>query len=253
MSDTIVWISGASSGIGRALVETLPWRDARVIDLSRSGASDVRHADDGESVEVEHVKVDLADPEGWQAAGDAFSRDLSDFQGRRAVFVHAAATLEPIGFAGEVDPDGYAQQVLLNSASPQIIGASFVAAVGGRDFESHLVILTSGAASTPYQGWSAYGAGKAAVDQWVRVVGAERSHRGDRCRVLAVGPGVVATAMQERIRQTDEEDFPRVQRFVDLNEQGELRDPQDAARGIWKTLEMDLDNGAVVDLRELGL
>lgn len=253
MSQTVVWISGASSGIGLALVETLPWRDARVIDLSRSGPGDVRHDDDGEPVEVEHVKVDLAERDGWQAAADSFSRELSGFQGERAVFVHAAATLEPIGFAGEVDTDGYAQQVLLNSASPQILGAAFVRAVAGRDLESHLLILTSGAASTPYEGWSAYGAGKAAADQWVRVVGAERERRGDRCRVVAVGPGVVATAMQERIRQMDAENFPRVQRFIDLNREGELREPRDAARGIWKTLDLDLDNGAVVDLRQLGL
>lgn len=35
MSDTIVWISGATEGIGAGLAATVPWPGARVIDLSR--------------------------------------------------------------------------------------------------------------------------------------------------------------------------------------------------------------------------
>ncbi len=242
MARTLVWISGASGGIGRALVETLPWGDARIIDISRSGA-------DG----LEHVAADLASPRGWQAAAASFAEELDDFDGERAVFVHCAATLEPIGFAGEVDAAGYADQVILNSAAPQALGDAFVREVAGRDLESHIVMLTSGAATSVYPGWSAYCAGKAAVEHWVRTVGAERARRGDRCRVIAVAPGTVATPMQEKIRETEPEDFPNVDKFIGLYERGELRDPRDAASGLWEVLDRDLDNGAVVDLRDLGL
>jgi benzil reductase ((S)-benzoin forming) len=69
--------------------------------------------------------------------------------------------------------------------------------------------------------------------------------------VLAVAPGVVATAMQEQIRATDPRAFPSVERFHELHDQGELRDPIDAARDVWALLERDLENGAVVDLRLL--
>lgn len=242
MTRALVWISGASSGIGRALADTVPWEDARVIDLSRSGATG-----------LEHVEADLSTPAGWEAAAESFAKELAGFDGERAVFIHCAATIEPIGFAGEVDPGGYARQVVLNSASPQILGDAFVRAVAESGFDSHVVMLTSGAAESVYPGWSAYGAGKAAVEHWVRMVGAERAQRGSRCTVIAVAPGTVATPMQERIRATDSGDFPRVDKFIDLYEQGELRDPQDAARGMWALLDRDLDNGAVVDLRDLGL
>lgn len=242
MPGSLVWISGASGGIGRALTDTLPWDDARVIDISRSGA-------DG----LEHVAADLSSPSGWRAAAESFAKELEGFDGERAVFVHCAATLEPIGFAGEVDGAAYADQVVLNSAAPQALGDAFVREVADRDLESHLVMLTSGAATSVYEGWSAYCAGKAAVEHWVRTVGAERAQRGGGCRVIAVAPGTVATPMQEKIRETDRDDFPSVDKFIDLYEQGELRDPRDAARGIWEVLGRDLDNGAVVDLRDLGL
>ena len=112
-------------------------------------------------------------------------------------------------------------------------------------------MISSGAARSVYAGWSAYGAGKAAVDQWVRTAGFEQQQRRSRCRILAVAPGVVATAMQEQIRATPARDFPEVAKFVELHERGELRDPDDAARDIWALLDRDLANGAVLDLREV--
>jgi benzil reductase ((S)-benzoin forming) len=239
MVDTLIWISGASAGIGRALAETVPYPDAHVVDISRSGGV----------AGTEHLPADLADPASWSAVEAHFQARLGTFEGARAVFIHNAGTLEPMGFAGEVDSDGYRAQVLLNAAAPQALGHGFLRATQGFAGEAHLVMLTSGAASRPYEGWSAYCAGKAAVDMWVRTVGAEQARRGSRTRVIAVGPGVVATGMQEQIRTLDERDFPQVERFRGLHERGELRDPADAARGIWGLLERDLDNGAILDLR----
>jgi benzil reductase ((S)-benzoin forming) len=238
--DALVWITGASSGIGRALADTVPWEDARVIDVSRSGSPD-----------LEHVEADLSGPSGWDAVRESLGRELAAFRGDRVVFVHSAATLTPIGFAGEVDADAYAAQVILNSAAPQVLGDLFIRAVHGLDVRADYVVLTSGAATAVYEGWSAYGAGKAAVDHWVRIAGAERERRGGRVRVLAIAPGVVATPMQEEIRRAGEERFPNVDRFVELHEAGALKDPHDVARDIWRLLERPLENGAVLDLREL--
>jgi hypothetical protein len=112
-------------------------------------------------------------------------------------------------------------------------------------------MISSGAARSVYEGWSAYGAGKAALDHWVRTAGAEQERRGGRVRILAVAPGVVETAMQAQIRATDAADFPEVQRFHELAERGELRAPEEAARDVWSLLDRELPNGAVVDLREV--
>lgn len=233
-------ISGASSGIGLALARSVPF-PARVVDVSRRG---------GEG--LEHVPADLSDPKGWEVASDFFEREIPDFPGERVIFVHAAGTLSPMGFAGEVDPEAYRRQVLLNSAAPQVLGDAFLRAARRTRARAWLLFIGSGAAHSVYEGWTAYGAGKAAVDQWVRTAGAEQERRGGRCRVLSVAPGVVATAMQEEIRRTRSRDFPDVGRFIELHEGGELRAPEAVAPAIWALLERGLDNGAVVDLRELG-
>ncbi|HVL99597.1 MAG TPA: SDR family NAD(P)-dependent oxidoreductase [Egibacteraceae bacterium] len=249
MAETLVWVTGASRGIGAALVASVPYADARVIDISRSGPGTT--PPDG-SV-VEHLRADLADPQAWAAVEAHLLAQLGDFRGRRAVFVHNAGTITPIGFVGEVDSVAYRRNVLLNSAAPQALGHAFLRAVNESGFsgQAHLVMLTSGAAQTPYEGWSSYSAGKAALDMWVRVAGAEQARRGGRTRVVAVAPGVVATRMQDSIRTMDEADFPQVAKFIDLHESGSLADPGDAAGGIWRLLERDLENGAVTDLRTL--
>lgn len=239
MSRSLVWISGASNGIGRAMVHAVPWPDARMIGIGRRPAPG-----------TEHLVADLADPSVWAAVGTSFRRELAEYDGERVVFVHAAGTVEPTGFAGEVDTDSYLANVLLNSAAPQALGHLFLAAARDIAADRHLVILTSGAARSVYAGWTSYGAGKAAVDQWVRNAGAEQSIRGG-VRVLAVAPGTVRTDMQSRLRDTPAERFPQRQKFLDLHEDGKLSDPTQVASQIWALLDSRLDNGSVIDLRDL--
>jgi benzil reductase ((S)-benzoin forming) len=236
---SLVWISGASAGIGAALVAAVPYADARVIDVSRRGGGP-----------AEHFQADLSDPGAWERVEQHFLEELAEYDGDRVVFIHNAGTITPIGPADGVDGDEYTRAVLLNSAAPQVLGRAFLQATAGLTCERHLVMLSSGAAKTAYAGWSSYNAGKAAVEHWVRTVGAEQETR-DGCRVIAVAPGVVDTAMQSEIRATSEQDFPTVGRFHQLKETGALSTPAEAAAGIWSLLERELPNGACVDLRNL--
>ena len=245
MTDTLVWITGASSGIGAALAATVPFDDAHVFDISRSGGAPG----------TEHVPADLSDPTAWASVEAHLLAQAGGFGGNRLVFIHNAGTLEPMGFAGEVDSAAYRRNVLLNSGAPQALGHAFLKAAAAFTGEAHLLMLSSGAATSPYPGWSSYCAGKAALEMWCRAAGEEQRMRAERgepsVRIVAVAPGVVATPMQERIRQTSPEEFPAVGKFVDLHDSGGLKEPADAARGIWSLLERDLDNGSAVDLRKL--
>lgn len=241
MSSSVVWITGASQGLGRSLVEQMPLDDATVFDVSRRGGVPG----------TTHVRADLADPSGWVAVEAHLRETLTGFDGDRVIFVHNAGTIEPMGFAAEVDAEAYRRQVLLNSAAPQVLGQAFLSATAGVDGHVDFVQITSGAATKPYEGWSAYCAGKAAGDHWVRTTGAEQARRGG-ARMLAIAPGVVNTAMQAHMREQDERDFPAVGKFRDLHAQGQLVDPADAAKRIWGALERDdLDTGSVLDLRNL--
>ena len=238
MAQRLVWISGASAGIGRALADHRPDPDARVFDISRTGGTPG----------TEHVPADLADPASWSALEAHFRAHLTA-EVDSALFIVNAGVIDPVGFAGEVDSVAYRRNVLLNGAAPQVLGHAFLAAAKAAEVTAQLVLLTSGAGRHPYPGWSGYCAGKAAVDMWTRAVGEELTRRGDAQRVFAVAPGVVATAMQARIRGADPGEFPAVARFRELHAHNELTSPTDAAKGIWSLIADGQDNGAVVDLR----
>lgn len=241
MADTLIWITGASSGLGAGLVATVPFPDAHVISISRSPGPDG----------TEHLPADLSDPASWSAVETHWLARLADVPAGRVVFIHNAGTLEPIGFAGEVDTIAYRSNVLLNAAAGQVLGHSFLKAINDSGFDgaAQVAMITSGAATNPYPGWSAYAAGKAALDHWVRTAGQEQRLRNSGISVLAVGPGVVGTAMQERIRTTDEADFPSVDKFKALYEQGALQEASDAAAKVWDVLGRDLPPGTVTDIR----
>jgi NAD(P)-dependent dehydrogenase (short-subunit alcohol dehydrogenase family) len=243
VADTLLWISGASSGIGAALAQTVPYKDAHVVDISRSGGTPG----------TEHLPADLTDPAAWSAIAAHFHVRLADFDGSHVAFVHAAGVLEPIGFSGEVNHSRYRTAVMVDCAAPPVLGDAFLNALQASAFDgtADLVFLSSGAAQKPVEGWSAYCAGKAGQDMWVRTVGAEQQRRDRGRRLLAIAPGVVDTRMQERIRASDERDFPNVERFHRLHEQGELLDPRDSAERIWAVVTGDAESGSVVDIRDL--
>lgn len=235
-----MWISGASSGIGAALVETIPF-DAEIVDSSRRGGTPG----------TLHVAADLADPASWPLVEEEFCRRLARFDGQRVVFVHNAGALTPLGPAGTVDTAAYTRNVMLNSAAVQVLGHAFLRAAAHLLCEQHLVMVTSGAAQHPHEGESSYCAGKAAIDQWVRVVGLEQQRRTPGCRVLAVAPGAVDTAMQHQIRASADAAFPQAPRFRAMKDNGALAPPSDAAHAIWSLLDRDLDNGAILHVRDL--
>ena len=239
MSKNLIWITGATSGIGRAMADSVPWPGSRVIGIGRRPAE-----------ELEHVQADLADPHSWSDVDQAVRRELDGFAGERAVFIHSAGTLEPIAFAADADPEEYLSNLMLNGVASQVLGRHFVSAAAGVRAQRSLVMISSGAAQKIYPGWSAYGASKAAMDQWVRIAGAEQEIRGG-VKVFAVAPGVVDTGMQSRVRAADEDQFPSLQRFIDLHENGMLVPAGEVARWIWKLIDEGVDNGAIVDLREL--
>ena len=237
----LVFISGASSGIGAALAAHLsPMPDVAVATFSRSSL-DAPY----------HLSVDLSRPGEWSGVASWMGSVADEVRPGALWFFHCAATLSPIGFAGEVDADAYSSNVVLNSASPQVLGDRFIALAKRLGVPAVLVQISSGAATKAYPGWSSYCAAKAAVDHWTRTVGSELAKRGLPITAISVAPGVVDTPMQDEIRQLDDAHFPDVQRFRDLKSDGILRSPDVVARELWDLASRsDLENGAVLDLRD---
>lgn len=234
MSDTVVWITGATRGLGAGLVRTCPYPGARIINASRS-------AHPG----IENIRFDLGDPAGWSALRRSFEEVLQNFSGKRALFVHNALFDGATGYAGEMDEDLYYRDVIGNSAAPLVLADWFLRAVGP-GYESGIVLMSSAAARMPVEGHSVYCAAKAGVEQWVRVVRRERARRGTGPWVVAVRPGMVDSATTRREAELDPAVYPMAPHLAAAFEAGEAITADDAARDIWAAMPPPADTSVLL-------
>jgi NAD(P)-dependent dehydrogenase (short-subunit alcohol dehydrogenase family) len=223
-ASTIIWISGATEGLGLGLARTCPHSDARVINLSRR-----------QHPELETVIFDLTDPSTWGAVAQHFERELGSFRGERAIFIQNAYYPGCAGFVGEVDPALVAAEAIGNAAAPLVLADAFIRA-SRPDFESGLVLLSSAAARIPFEGRAVYAAAKAGIEQFVRVVAKERERRGRGPWVVAVRPGFVDSPSVRAEALLDPDSYPVAEALRTGLEAGEADDPDDAARRIWSSL-----------------
>jgi NAD(P)-dependent dehydrogenase (short-subunit alcohol dehydrogenase family) len=225
---TIVWISGATSGIGAALARHCPYEGATVVNISRR-----QHPD------LESVPLDLTDPASWPAVADHFTERLASFDGERAIFIHNAFHHHRV-FAGEGTYEGVQAEVMANVAAPIVLGDAFLRAARPaveRGVEVGLVQMSSGAAKLAYPALSVYGAGKAAMEQWVRAVRAERAVRGTGPWVVSVRPGFVDTPSARKDAELTAEDFPAAPALKDALATGQgVLDADTCAQEIWAAL-----------------
>ena len=139
--------------------------------------------------------------------------------GRIDLWVNNAGLLGPIGPLAGTGPDDdtaarsaeIARTIEVNVTGVLNGTAVFAEHVRAREGTGTLVNISSGAATNPYEGWAAYCASKAAVDQLTRVVALEEARHG--LAAYAVSPGLVDTDMQAAIRATEPASFPQVDRF----------------------------------------
>lgn len=225
---TLVWISGATSGIGAAMARSCPWPDAEITNLSRSAHESLRS-----------IPLDLTRPDTWDAAIDDFTARLATFAGARAVFVHNAFHYRR-SFAGEGTPAEQRAEVTANVVAPLVLGDAFLRAARPafeRGVEVGLVQMSSGAARLAYPGLAVYGAGKASMEQWVRTVRLEHDRRGGGPWVVAVRPGFVDTPAARRDAAQPAEEFPAAPALAEsLRTRVGVLEPDDVARDIWAAL-----------------
>ena len=232
MPDTVVFVSGASSGIGAALLETVPYPDARVVGIARRDCPG-----------SERLRVDLADPRTWPVVAARIEAILDETQPTRAVFLHMAGVGTPFGTAAAATLDEYIASVLLNSASGQVLGKALISACVRRSRPATVVLCSSPATLTPMVGMSHYGSGKAAMEYWVRAVAQEEAV-GPKVRAFAVMPFAVDTPMLQAVIRQSEQPIPEAIR--DAAKQRRLASAEATAREIWGLVTADTPSGAVV-------
>jgi NAD(P)-dependent dehydrogenase (short-subunit alcohol dehydrogenase family) len=163
--------------------------------------------------------VDVTD----RAALASFADAVVGRFGRIDLWVNNAGLLGPIAPLALADGVEVAQAISVNVVGVANGSSVFAAHVRGRSGRGVLINVTSGAATKPYEGWAAYCASKAAVDQMTRVIALEEARHD--LSAYAVSPGLVDTDMQTAIRGADPVSFPERERFRQVAELHRFNSP----------------------------
>ncbi|MGM0677785.1 MAG: SDR family oxidoreductase [Pseudomonadota bacterium] len=220
-------ITGAGSGMGRALSWDLVSRGGRVIAVGRRAeALEETRAKAPEAIEV--VVADVATPAGRDAVALAAAA-----QGTIHAVVHNAAVLDPVGPLNEVSLDDWRYQQAVNVEGPLFLTQALLQYLSKN---GRILQVSSGAAHRSLPGWGGYCVSKAALYMLYQCLREEWVSQG--IHVGSVRPGVVDTPMQTQIRETDAQRFPGVERFRRLKAEGQLQPPERVADFMsWILLE----------------
>ncbi|GAB3119072.1 SDR family oxidoreductase [Novispirillum itersonii] len=235
-------VTGHSRGLGAAITAALLERGIPVLALSRSGNPALTN-----HPLLTEVALDLGDA---VAVGHWLETpDLAAFIGDTVpLLINNAGTVAPIGPLGTQDPLQVVQAVTLNVTAPLLLSNALVAARPSGS-PARILHISSGAARNAYAGWAVYCATKAALDHHARAVQADAC---DGLRIASLAPGVIDTAMQATIRDTDRSLFPLLDRFTALKDSGSLSSPEDSAARLVDYLLSDrFGTEATPDLRAL--
>lgn len=213
-------VTGASRGIGRAVALELARRGVTVALASRDREACLAVAEEVAAAggAASAHGCDVADAR----EVDRLVAEVASLHGRVDVLVNNAGVIEPIGLIDECDPDAWRRNLEVNACGPfyavRAVAPHLRAAGSGV-----VVNVSSGAAHSPREGWSAYCASKAALAMLTRSVHLELSGAGVLC--YGFQPGVVDTEMQVLIRASGINEVSRLRRE-------DLADPHVPARLI---------------------
>jgi 3-oxoacyl-[acyl-carrier protein] reductase len=174
------------------------------------------------------VQVDVSDWSQMQILQEQTEKAF----GPATLVVANASVIQPIGLTWEVEPDAWQDNIHINLIGSFYTVRAFLPAMVSRR-SGMLVFVSSGAAVNPVPGWGAYCASKAGMDHFARNLAAELSLKEIPIQVHTLSPGIVDTAMQRSIRQSSEDEFPQVNRFVRFHQTRKLRSPEEPAQVIW--------------------
>ena len=219
----VYFLTGSSSGIGLALGKEL-LKDENNVVVGVSRGSKIAHD------RYRHIQTDFKDID--KVLSNTAEIFKLQEEADTLVLINNAGTLGEVSYLGELSSKDIPEIYHVNIVAPAILMNEFIKAFSTHPAKKLILNISSGVASYPVDGWAGYCATKAALNMISEVASVEQTKRDSAIKIHALAPGVVDTAMQEKIRKVDSKNFSGVKKFVEFKEKGVLSSPELAAENI---------------------
>ncbi|OCH18568.1 SDR family NAD(P)-dependent oxidoreductase [Aliivibrio logei] len=155
---------------------------------------------------------------------------------KKITFISNAGTIDPIGRITVNNADILRKAVNVNLISPIEMISSLILWAESNSVSIRVINISSGAANNPIAGWGSYCMSKAGIKMFFDVI----SKENDFVEVEHFDPGVIDTAMQEKIRGSERDAMPSVDNFKKIQQEGQLKKPEDVAAKLMFMCGRDL-------------
>ncbi|KAI8936863.1 hypothetical protein NX059_006099 [Plenodomus lindquistii] len=223
MSETkemVIILTGASRGIGLAAAHHLlsTSQTTKLVLISRTrGPLEALQSQYGPS----RIEVLAGDASDSSLAPKAIELATSRW-GRLDALICNHGNLDPVKKVAESSTEEWKKAFDVNVFS--VVGMIQAALPFLRKTCGRIILTSSGAAVSAYQGWGAYGAGKAVLNHLALTLSVEEPD----VTTISIRPGVVDTEMQREIREVHHERMSETDRkkFSSLKQDGGLLRPE---------------------------
>lgn len=246
-----VVVTGASRGIGRAVVGRLAAGGADVVAIGRDQAR-LQSLCDESGGRVKVARADLSDTAGLAP----FVHDLVDAHGDVTGLVNCAGVIHYEAWDA-IDAQSIEEQLVVNLLAPLALSRALAVHMRDRGTRGAIVNVSSTLADRASETTIVYAASKAALNAVTRGLALELAPHG--IRVNAVLPGVVDTEMVrvsrpggpgalERGRDDDSRVAEQLDALARLHPLGRLGTPDEVAAVIVQTLYNTWQTGSLVTI-----
>ena len=173
---------------------------------------------------VTYLEVDLLKTDCWDSILTCIPNNVDTLD-----LFYNAGVIEPIGTVGTLDSNQVENAIKVNYSSPMKLINKLVSIQEESSFLLNIFNITSGASSSPIEGWSVYCSSKAAFKMFLDVAEKESNKK---ILVKHIDPGVVDTDMQNTIRSKSTKEMKDVHKFIQLKETSGLHSPKKAATKV---------------------
>ncbi|MGI9520749.1 MAG: SDR family oxidoreductase [Hyphomicrobiaceae bacterium] len=195
LAGKVAIVTGASRGIGAATAKELACHGVHVVLAARSDATIARIANEL-SANGPRAIACTADVSRYRDVEEVVTTCLKTFD-RLDILVNNAGVIEPIARLTESSPEEWSRAADINYKGVYY-GLRAALPIMLEQRSGVIVNISSGAATSPLEGWSQYCSSKAAALALTKC--ADKEYRDHGIRVVGLSPGTVATEMQVVIK-----------------------------------------------------